>query len=84
MLIGVHKMPALLALIKGDPLVNVAGAYFPAWLACMAVGAAGTWALEWMARRWGLAEALRPAPLMLTALFVSLTCATWLVVFAVR
>ena len=38
------KLPALLALIKspGDPLLDVAGAYFPAWLGCMIAGALGT------------------------------------------
>jgi len=35
MIIGTLKLPGLLGLIKssGDPLVDVAGAYFPAWLA---------------------------------------------------
>lgn len=84
MLIGTMKMPGLPALIKGDPLVNVAGAYFPAWLACMMVGALGTWLLHLLATRTGFDAVLRPAPLMVPGLFVTLTCGTWLIVFAFR
>ena len=84
MLIGATKMPFLLALFKGDPLVDVAGAYFPAWLACMAAGAAGTWIARAVADRVGLGAVLRPAPLMLPALFVGLTCAAWLAGFSAR
>ncbi len=84
MLIGTMKMPGLVALIKGDPLVDVAGAYFPAWLACMVVGALGTWLLHLLAGRAGLGAVMRPAPLMVSGLFVALTCWTWLLVFAFR
>ncbi|MFZ4775762.1 MAG: YtcA family lipoprotein [Terrimicrobiaceae bacterium] len=84
MIIGPMKLTGLLALIKssGDPLVNVAGAYFPAWLACMLVGVIGTWILHSLAGRFGLAAALRPAPLILPCLFTALTCATWLLFFS--
>lgn len=84
MIIGPHKLPGLLGLIKsaGDPLVNVAGAYFPAWLACMLVGVAGTWALNAAAERTGFAAALRPPAVMLAFLFLALTCGTWLLVFS--
>ncbi len=84
MLIGTMKMPGLLALIKGDPLVDVAGAYFPAWLACMVVGAVGTWLIHLLAGRTGFGAVLRPAPLMVSGLFIALTCGTWLFVFAFR
>jgi hypothetical protein len=84
MLIGATKMPFLLALFKGDPLVDVAGAYFPAWLACMAVGAAGTWAARAAAERTGLGAVMQPAPLMFPAVFIGLTCLAWLVGFAAR
>jgi hypothetical protein len=79
-------MPAMLAVFKsaGDPLMNVAGAYFPAWLACMIAGALGTWlAGAWCSRKgWGIL--FRPAALMVPAIFIGLTCALWLVFFAAR
>lgn len=83
--IGDFKMPVLAALIKGDPLVNVAGAYFPAWLVCLAIGGIITWVLHLLAERsprWR--EILQPAPLMLPALFIALTCGTWILFFAAR
>ena len=78
------KMPGLIALIKGDQLVDVAGAYFPAWLACMAAGAIGTWLLDGLASRTRFSEALRPAPLMLSGLFVAITSWAWILIFSAR
>ena len=76
---SVANLPALLALFKstGDPLLNIAGAYFPAWLACMVAGALGTWLAGQI-----LGAALRPAVLMVPALFALLTCGVWLVFFS--
>lgn len=78
------KLPALLALIKspGDPLLDIAGAYFPAWLACMLAGALGTWLAGAVLSRFGLGPVLRPAALMYPALFALLTCGVWLVFFS--
>ena len=78
------NLPALLALIKspGDPLLNIAGAYFPAWLGCMITGALGAWLLGAVLSRIGLAAVLRPSLLMYPALFALLTCAVWLVFFS--
>jgi len=85
---GIHmnaaKLPALLALIKspGDPLLDVAGAYFPAWLGCMIAGALGTWLIGKILARLGVGAALRPAALMYPALFATLTSVVWLVFFS--
>ena len=78
------NLPALLALFKstGDPLLDIAGAYFPAWLACMVAGALGTWLISQILSRIGLGAALRPAVLMVPALFALLTCCVWLVFFS--
>jgi hypothetical protein len=78
------NLPALLALIKspGDPLLNIAGAYFPAWLGCMIAGALSAWLLGAILSRVGLAAVLRPSLLMYPSLFALLTCAVWLVFFS--
>ena len=78
------NLRAVLALIKspGDPLLNIAGAYFPAWLGCMIAGALGAWLLGAVLSRIGLAAVLRPSLLMYPALFALLTCAVWLVFFS--
>lgn len=78
------NLPILLALIKspGDPLLNIAGAYFPAWLGCMIVGGLGSWLLGLILSRVGLAAALRPTLLMYPALFALLTSVIWLIFFS--
>ena len=84
--IGIVKLPSVLALIKssGDPIVNVAGAYFPAWLACMLAGALGTWLLGEFLSRVGFGAVLRPSAIMYPCLFAALTCSVWIVLFSAR
>ena len=84
MAIGDLKMHILVALIKGDPLVNVGGGYFPAWLVCMVAGGLATWVLHVLAARSRWPEVLQPAALMVPALFIALTCGTWFLFFAAR
>ena len=80
------EMPVLLAVFKsaGDPLVNVAGAYFPAWLACMIAGALGTWVSALFCGRFGWSVLFRPSALMVPVVFIGLTCGMWLVFFSSR
>ena len=84
--IGIAKLPAVLALIKssGDPIVNVAGAYFPAWLACMLAGVLGTWLLGEFLSRVGLDAVLRPSAIMYPSLFAAITAGVWIVLFSAR
>jgi hypothetical protein len=79
-------MSGTLAIIKssGDPLVDIAGAYFPAWLACLLAGLAGTWMIHAAAVRFGCADIVRPAALMLPGIFVAIACGIWLLLFSVR
>jgi hypothetical protein len=84
--IGAAKLPAVLALIKssGDPLVDIAGAFFPAWLACMIAGALGTWLLGVLLSRIGLAAVLRPSAIMCPCLFAALAGGVWILFFSAR
>lgn len=84
--IGGAKLPTVLALIKssGDPLLDVAGAYFPAWLACMIAGALGAWLLGECLSRIGLAAVLRPPAIMYPSVFAALTGGVWLLFFSAR
>ncbi|KAB2644872.1 MAG: hypothetical protein DVB29_00745 [Verrucomicrobia bacterium] len=76
----------MLAIIKfsGDPLINVAGAYFPAWLACMFVGILGTWFLGILSHRLECSSVLEPHIVMIPAIFSAITLWTWLLFFAAR
>lgn len=77
-------MPFFLGFIKGDPLIDVAGAYFPAWLACMVVAAIVTWGVHEGLEKLGWSQVMRPGALMVPGLFVALSCSMWLVFFAAR
>ena len=48
----------------------------------MVAGALGTWLTGQILARFGLDAALRPAVLMVPALFALLTCAVWIVFFS--
>lgn len=80
------KLPALLAWFKtsGDPLVNIAGAYFPAWLACMIAALIGTWGITEVVARMRCGLLLKPAVLMVPAVFAGLAGGFWLLFFSAR
>lgn len=70
--------------LSGSPLIDVAGAYFPAWLVCVLAGLLGTWLISSLIGRSRFAAVLLPAPLMLPSLFLILCCGTWLLLFSAR
>ncbi len=80
------KLPALLAWFKtsGDPLINIAGAYFPAWLACMFAALLGSWGLAEVASKTRFGPLLKPAILMVPAVFAGLAGGFWLLFFSAR
>ena len=74
--------PSFLAVFRGDPLLDIAGAYFPAWLAAMLLGGLLTW-LFWVVLGFvGCRAALRPEVLFLPAAFVAFSCTIWLLFFS--
>jgi len=75
-----------LAIIKltHDPLIDVGGAYFPGWLACMIVGIVGTWGVAILASRLHFERILHPTGLMIPAFFAVITLWTWLFYFSAR
>ena len=73
---------ASLVLAAGcDPVIEIQGTFFPAWLLCMIVGVALAVALRPLFVRLGIEPYLGPLPLIYTSLAVLLTLATWLVFF---
>jgi hypothetical protein len=85
MLSGRRSRWPVLALVLGcascDPLIDVAGAFFPAWILCILFGIAVTVMLRMVFARTGIEGALKPLffvyPSLATA--VALTC--WLLFF---
>jgi len=66
----------------GSPLVAIAGAYFPAWLAAVLGGMVLATLLRWVLARLLLADVLEPGPVMVPVLFVACSCFVWLAFFS--
>jgi hypothetical protein len=73
---------ALLTLAACDPVVNVAGANFPAWLLCAIVGAILAAALRPAFAGTGLEPHLGPLLLIYPCLAVLLSCLVYLIFFS--
>jgi hypothetical protein len=73
---------AMLELVACDPVVNIAGANFPAWLLCAIVGAvlAAVFRPVFVASR--IEPYLGPLILIYPCLAILLGCATYLIFFS--
>jgi len=72
---------ALAAVPGCDPVFDVEGAFFPAWMLCMVIGITLTAVARLLLARIGLEPYLGPLPLVYTCLAVLLTMTTWLFFF---
>ena len=74
---------AALVLCAGgcDPVLNVAGSFFPAWMAAMVVGVALTVAARYVLVVARLEPYLGPPVLIYASLGLLLTVVTWLVLY---
>ena len=75
---------ALLTMTGCDPQLNIAGAYFPAWLLCMIGGLLAFWVLHLVIVRTGMIPFLVPIPLVYAAMIMAMICGLWLLFFAAR
>jgi YtcA family len=64
-----------------DPVINVQGSFFPAWIACLAAGIALTAVAHWLLALARPAPRLGPPLLIYPSLSLLLTLVTWLVFF---
>ena len=76
-------LPAAVALATAgcDPLVNVAGAFFPAWIVCILVGIAVTIGLRYLFARIGLERHLVAPILVYLSLATGIALACWIVFY---
>ncbi len=72
---------ALLTIVACDPVVNVAGANFPAWLLCAIVGAIIAATFRPLFAASGIEPYLGPLLLIYPCLAVLLACAVYLIFF---
>jgi hypothetical protein len=64
-----------------DPIVNVQGSFFPAWIVCMAVGLVLTVALRQLFAVIRIEPHLGPLLLIYPSLWTLLTLAMWLALY---
>ena len=67
-----------------DPQLNIAGAYFPAWLISTIGGLFCFWIIHLILLKTGLIPYLKPISLVYIAFVVMFTCGVWLLFFAAR
>jgi hypothetical protein len=72
---------APLACASCDPLIDVAGAFFPAWILCIALAVVATVLLRSLFARAGLEPALGPLVIVYPSLATALALASWLLFF---
>ena len=61
-----------------DPLIDVAGAFFPAWMLCILAGVAATVALRYALARMRLEATLGPLLLIYPSLATAIALGLWL------
>ena len=72
---------AALALTGCDPIVNIAGANFPAWMLCAIVGAIAAAALHPLLTAIGIEPHLGPRTIIYPCLAFLIGCAFYLIFF---
>jgi len=73
---------ALLFVAAGcDPILNVAGTFFPGWMAAILIGSALTVAIRYLFVFTGLEPHLGPLALIYTSLGVLLSVVSWLILY---
>jgi hypothetical protein len=79
---GLVNSVVLIALGTGcDPVLNIAGSFFPAWMVAMVAGVALTAAARYIFAAAGLEAYLGPPVLIYTSLGLFLTVLTWLLLY---
>ena len=63
------------------PLVDVAGAFFPAWMLCVLIGIAATALLRQLLARTRLEASLGPLLLVYPSLATAISLAVWVIVY---
>ena len=78
------RRPILLGALgvpRYDPLFDLEGAFFPAWMACLLAGIVAAVGLRLLFARLGLEPHLGPLPLIYACLALLLSMSTWLLFF---
>ena len=76
------SLGAVVILASGcDPIINIYGSFFPAWLVCVALGIVLASLLRWLFAVTRIEPHLGPLVLVYPALAFLLSCIIWLVAY---
>ncbi len=64
-----------------DPILNIDGAFFPAWMLCLIVGIVSTFGAQFAFVRLEIDEYIGPPVLIYPCLVLLFTLGTWLIFF---
>ncbi len=64
-----------------DPLVDVAGAFFPGWIVCILAGVTATVIVQRLLARLGIESSMGPLLLIYPSLAAAISLALWLGLF---
>ena len=64
-----------------DPILNIDGAFFPAWMLCLIIGIILSFAAHFGFVRTGIDESVGPPVLIYPCLVLLFTLGTWLIFF---
>ena len=64
-----------------DPIFEIDGAFFPAWLVCMVLAVLPLLLVRWALRRWSIEQHARPVPLTYLGVYVASVLLLWLGIY---
>ena len=76
-----YAVALALACSSCDPLIDVAGAFFPAWILCILVAIAATALLRVAFARTGVERSLGPLVLVYPTLATAIAFACWVIFY---
>ncbi len=82
---GVKVVASVLVLLsagcRAAPAFDISGSFFPAWMLCLVVGIALTFAARYGLMRLQIADEVGPPALIYPCLVALFTCLLWLLLF---
>jgi hypothetical protein len=72
---------ALVLCTSCDPLIDVAGAFFPAWILCLLIAIVATALLRLLFARTGIELSLGPLLVVYPCLAIAIAFASWVLMF---
>lgn len=64
-----------------DPIFEIDGAFFPAWLVCMVLAVGPLLAVRWALRTWSIEEHARPVALTYCSVYLASVLLLWLGIY---